>query len=422
MPAADGRDGLPASHAAPARIRGAETFPFLDLLRFAAALLVAFGHMRGLFFVGIQSVEQPSFFTKAFYLVTGLQHEAVIVFFVLSGFLVGGGIMKKLADRSFSPRLYIVNRFTRIYVVLIPAILLAAVLTAAGLWLFPETRFYTEQPLFPSGFGSSWTWAQVPCHIAALQGLFCQPFSFDPPLWSLGYEWVLYLLGPILFGILYLRANPIVVVVLLILFVCALLTLKPARVWMEWPLYWFLGAAAARIQLSRPSPAFFGIACLAVFAVALPVSRLHVLPLRVTDLWVALSLALAFTSTAVIRSSIAPETTKYGADFSYSLYAIHLPLAVFVGAALEVLGAPQLLAQPGLTTAALFIVTTAIVLAASYLFAGLTERHTAELRRLITSWWTKPELKPLKSPLADSGVTAGELHAERLRRSAGAGN
>ena len=60
-------------------------WPPLDFLRATAALLVLFGHTRDYIFVKGYTIGQPSFFVKLFYFMTGWQHQAVVIFFVLSG-------------------------------------------------------------------------------------------------------------------------------------------------------------------------------------------------------------------------------------------------------------------------------------------------------------------------------------------------
>jgi hypothetical protein len=51
-----------------------------------------FGHVRGFFFESITKVEGAGPVTKAFYVLTGIHHEGVILFFVVSGFLIGGWV------------------------------------------------------------------------------------------------------------------------------------------------------------------------------------------------------------------------------------------------------------------------------------------------------------------------------------------
>src|SRR5580704_17059432 len=157
-------------------------WPFLDLVRFGAALLVLFGHSRGLYFASIADVPDAGIATRLFYLATGLQHEGVVLFFVVSGFLVGGSAWRNIEAGRFDARLYLINRFSRIYLVLIPALALVFILDRLGANFLADTRFYAERPLFPSGVSAGWTWNQIPCHLASLQGVICYPWGADPPL------------------------------------------------------------------------------------------------------------------------------------------------------------------------------------------------------------------------------------------------
>ena len=57
----------------------------------------------------------------------------VLMFFAISGFLIGGGALEKTRAGDFSFSLYFINRFTRIYIVLLPALLLVWVMDVVGL-------------------------------------------------------------------------------------------------------------------------------------------------------------------------------------------------------------------------------------------------------------------------------------------------
>ena len=94
----------------------------LDLIRGLAALLVCAGHLRAFVFVNWSEVESPKFATKIFYFITGLGHQSVVVFFVLSGFLVGGSVMDEYFRRKWCWKRYLINRLVRLWVVLIPAL------------------------------------------------------------------------------------------------------------------------------------------------------------------------------------------------------------------------------------------------------------------------------------------------------------
>jgi len=69
---------------------------FLNIVRWVAALLVVLQHIRFLWFAEYANEQNKSSLIKIFYFFTGFGSEAVIVFFVLSGFLVGGGSLTKM--------------------------------------------------------------------------------------------------------------------------------------------------------------------------------------------------------------------------------------------------------------------------------------------------------------------------------------
>ena len=74
----------------------------LDFLRGLSALLVCMGHLRNVFFVNYNEVlVVDSYLINFFYFITSLGHEAVMVFFVLSGFLVGGSLSSDFLDSGF---------------------------------------------------------------------------------------------------------------------------------------------------------------------------------------------------------------------------------------------------------------------------------------------------------------------------------
>ena len=128
---------------------GSETgrhWAFLDFVRLSAAVLVLLGHARGLLLVSMAQVEHPNPLIRAFYLVSGLQHEGLVMFFIVSGFLVGGSVWRLIAQARFDLVAYVINRFARIYLVFIPALLLVLVLNTIGMQFLADGRFYvTDQ-------------------------------------------------------------------------------------------------------------------------------------------------------------------------------------------------------------------------------------------------------------------------------------
>lgn len=149
---------------------------YLDAVRFLAALLVLFYHANWIYRPGL--------------VLTSLGHEAVVIFFVLSGFVIA-----YVADtREQGLREFLIARGARIYSVAIPAIILTAALDAAGFRIdpsvYPEGYRAWDLPLirvFTSTFFLNEIWT-----------LGIQLFT-NVPYWSLNYEVWYY----VLFGILF---------------------------------------------------------------------------------------------------------------------------------------------------------------------------------------------------------------------------
>ena len=143
---------------------------YLDFVRFGAAFIVLLGHMHD-FFVGSLAVPWWG-------------HEAVIVFFVLSGYVIA-----YVADTKESTlRDYTVSRLARVYSVVLPAIVLTGLFDWIGSSFDPTTYVGI----------AAWDYAPVRV-MASLTFLnqiwfvYIQLFS-NVPYWSLSYE-VFYYVG-----------------------------------------------------------------------------------------------------------------------------------------------------------------------------------------------------------------------------------
>jgi peptidoglycan/LPS O-acetylase OafA/YrhL len=116
----------------------------LDAVRGIAAIAVMLSHLRYLYFMDYEELPHKSALLKVFYFMTGLGHPAVIIFFVLSGYLIASSILRALYKNAWSWRQYGVARLTRLYTVLIPALLLTAFWDHLGLYLFAGTPIYAN--------------------------------------------------------------------------------------------------------------------------------------------------------------------------------------------------------------------------------------------------------------------------------------
>src|SRR4051794_24434433 len=82
--------------------RGSRASVHLDMVRGVAALAVFFGHARNLFLVDYGEMENKGILSSALYFLTGLGHESVMVFFVLSGYFISASILRDLRKGSWS--------------------------------------------------------------------------------------------------------------------------------------------------------------------------------------------------------------------------------------------------------------------------------------------------------------------------------
>ncbi len=321
----------------------------IDLLRGAAAVAVFLCHSRELWLVPYADVTHPSIALAVLYFATGIGRPAVIVFFVLSGLLVGGSVCTSLRQGRFSWRRYLEHRASRLYVVVIPALVLTAVLD----WPHPEPARYS----FPVFLGN----------LAFLQGTLVPSFGSNHPLWSLANEAVYYLAFPLLLVPLWMRRQ------WWGLAVAALLLLGPAAVNPGIPngfLLWVLGVGVSQCA---PWPRSLFWIALPAFVGAVAVGR--VVPDGFARDWVV---ALP-TAVLLLTMPTAPEWLARPAHalagFAFTLYAVHMPVL----AALRAWITTPLL-QPNGPGLALLVGVGAAVLGLAYAFATVTEARTGTVR------------------------------------------
>src|ERR1700760_4355536 len=104
----------------------------LDALRGFAAIGVCLSHLRDFFFQDYSQVPHHNLLLAASYVATGLGHQWVIAFFVLSGYLVGGSVLRSMNLDRWAWRGYLLNRMTRLNTGLIPALALGGLLEVVG--------------------------------------------------------------------------------------------------------------------------------------------------------------------------------------------------------------------------------------------------------------------------------------------------
>src|SRR5665213_4179527 len=172
------------------------SIPSLNFARWAMAGLVVIGHARSLIFRDAHQAGALDLPWKAFYFATGFGHAAVVVFFVLSGFFVGGKLLETDGPDAAAIRRYLVDRFSRIYIVLGPVLLLTLALDLVGAGLSPIYAAAGWSTALPAPAADALNIENFLASLLNLTMYFGAPLGSDGPLWSLAFEWVIYLMFP----------------------------------------------------------------------------------------------------------------------------------------------------------------------------------------------------------------------------------
>jgi len=351
---------------------------YLDALRFLAAMAVVLSHLAYDRFSG--GVLQPL-------RELDIGRDAVVLFFVLSGLVITFA-----AERDGSLRRFAFNRGTRLYSVLLPALLLTLAFDAVG---------HLADPAAYQG----WWYAGLPVADFLLRGLtFSNEWFGDPvrlgtngPLWSLSYEACYYALFAIAFYLSGLR-RVVLLIVVASLAGPRVLLLLPA--WVCGVFVWLAVKHRANVpQLSGRSRcmvriALFPLAYIAAHATDL-VAKLDLLSSALVD-YVSPGYALGFSANFLWYSVLATcfaihltgmhdllkgrvseriaQAVRWLAGASFTLYVLHYPTLQLLHAVLpEVLPYRELVLLAG-------------TLVACFAVAEVCERRVGLLRNRCMLW------------------------------------
>lgn len=346
--------------------------PWIDLLRFFAAFMVVIDHGRNSFFVAYGDLPHEFHGPPAFllFVVTRLGHEAVVVFFVLSGYLVGGRAIELVVDGRFDVGPYIRDRICRIY----PALLLSL--------------------LFSSGVAALCQNAQLSpvsilTHLVGLQGVIGGVSPQNPVLWTLSYEiWFYVLCGAVCTALSRWRAGRDN----LVPFLVGIVALSPLLMLeSHYLVIWTLGASLPFLAKVRsPSiPRIFvalvaltaGVALLQLKSESVSVTAAwkdFVPPMVLSDFVLAGALCVLFRELKVLRMPDALSTVAGRlSDFSYTMYLVHYPtFAVF-----KQFIFPQPFASVDVPSVLVLAGTSFAAVVVSYCLYFTAEKHTGTFRR-----------------------------------------
>ncbi len=364
----------------------------LDLMRGIAALIVCLEHWRNLLYVDYRQINSHRFLFAMPYVISGAGHQAVVIFFVLSGYLISGSIFRLTERGQWSWRLYLTHRLVRLWIVLIPALILGAVLDFAGLHSHLAPALYAGQTgtHILGDVADSLHTSIFAGNLFFLQGILVKTFGTNGPLWSLANEFWYYILFPCAFLVVRRGTAMITRIVSAVAFVaCACFVGK--SILLAFPL-WLLGTVLALVPVPRVGfrlrmivtiiycPLFFFLAKTRLVSGVLSDYILGVAT------FVLIWFLLAAKSAAPVNRRV--TISRLAARFSYTLYLVHVPFLVLLTAAM----AGESRWQPGAFHLLVGFAALLLVIGYALAIASLTEFQTDHVRRWV-------EKKLLRKPM-----------------------
>jgi peptidoglycan/LPS O-acetylase OafA/YrhL len=357
---------------------------YLDLVRLFAAIVVLLSHFA---YTRLSGGE---------YLVIRdyrLGSDAVILFFVLSGYVIA--YVTDQRDRSIKD--YALNRLARLYSAVAPGLLITLVLDQIGRVLEPNLYdgwwYKDHHPVY-----------RMVCNLFFVNELWfasIRPFS-NGPYWSLGYEfWYYVLYGVAFYCAGYVRGVLIALIVLVI----------GPKIMLLFPV-WLMGVWTYRFNKERTLPGAVGWICIVLPTAIYLWIKLGGIDVLARDLSMEVlgedfvkrelkysdEFLISYVYGALIAANfigmnaIAPLLEKafarfekgirFWAGLTFSIYLLHYPLLHFFGA---LYGGEA----SALSTQLLILAST---LSAIVLIGAVTERKKHVARRVIAALfiWAEP--------------------------------
>lgn len=303
----------------------------LDSIRGFSAIMVLIGH-------AYTTLMYPT--VKIGYTAFGIITQiSVMVFFVLSGFLIGISIREnKKRNGRFLLSQYALSRARRVYPPLVAALLLVWALSEASQEIFPSgTAAFLEIP----GYGAirdgyEFSLLQSIGSLFFLNGFFTLTPSSNGPLWSLSYEVWYYIITAAAFCF---RLRPAVSLALIAISV--FVTMRNLEFYMLAPI-WMLGfwmSTKEGEHFQRHKRAYFlwliPITALLLYSVCYALAgeqanreewNRNMASCKIIG-GICYSIVMALILSGGIR---VPMVFSPFARYSYTLYLVHFPIMLFV--------------------------------------------------------------------------------------------
>ncbi|WP_316810267.1 acyltransferase [Pedobacter heparinus] len=304
---------------------------WLDLIRGLAALAVFLGHLRIITFKDTPTYELD-ILGKLVFFATGFGHISVTLFFTLSGFLIIGSIHESVAAKRWAFSNYANNRLIRLWVVLIPCLVLGLIWDKIGLTFFGDSIFYSNQWKYflNQDLPSKLTPEIFIGNVLFLQKILVPTLGSNGSLWSLTNEFWYYVTFPLLFFSsfrYYGKATRMIFAiasVMILFFVGKDIAINF--------ILWLMGGISyimlkkIKISIFDNKPALFILTLLFLITISLTRSKLYPAIFNNFSIGLVFSLLIPFLTRAQMRNQLLKKVSIYLSDVSYTLYLAHLPI------------------------------------------------------------------------------------------------
>ncbi|NHZ34004.1 acyltransferase [Massilia sp. CCM 8692] len=356
----------------------------MSLLRGLAAIEVAAAHVRAGFFPGLRTLDDPALWYQALSFLTGFAHQAVVVFFLISGWLVGGSLLNKLGQPQ-AIKAYAIDRITRLWTVLLPTFVLILASGIVSGAIDPHTPDFSR--------ANDYSVTTLAGNLFGLQTIVVPEFGGNFPLWSLSNETWYYIMFPLLVMCLAAGSGTRRALATLVLLLIGMLL--PFDMVLYFTI-WLLGAAFSRVRVECGTS--LRALLLVVLGMASVVFRLKgsnddmVIASFPQDLLLSVLFLLFLSSTVnplpADQRFVGPlrRVAVFFSNFSFTLYVVHIPLLGIIGYVGMTLFGRRQFSADSVGDLGIYLGMLLAVIVGAYGFYLLFEARTYAVRRRMKAW------------------------------------
>lgn len=360
--------------------------PWLDLIRFAAAFLVVICHVRCemLQTYSLLQPESQNVFTQMLYYVTGMGKTGVLIFFILSGFLVGGKNLDRAFAGDISIKNYIIDRTVRIGVPLLGSLLLVCLVDQI------QVRLNIDDLGMSQGLTAQHGAMEILGNMFGLQGVLVG--DAGGVFWTLAYEiWFYVLIGGVLAVMYKTKMESIRYIGWGIICLALLVFSFLEFVWLTI----LMSGVMAYCFSKRPMPKRVfqtALVCFMCLIIIMPfASETHTSRFVLKIPSEVMEVLAGFFGAVVVGGLVNYHPRRrfaccinnagtFLASFSYSLYLTHYQVIRLM----RTIGIEQY-DYIGIKTIAIFVCEVVACMLFAYLFYSITEKQTNSIKNYIKS-------------------------------------